>query len=156
MEFEITKIDAAVAQLDWAIRLFLDQNAYIPAITLAGAAEELLGKTAADRAAFGQLKNKFALKFSLPESEISQNYLNKARNWLKHWDDRTDAEVVWLELDDEAIQYILRALANLAAHDGTLPSEGPRFIVWLKRNRPRLWKNAAHRPPVFDALFDAG
>jgi len=86
MEFEVTKIDAAVDQLDWAIRLFLDHDAYTPAITLAGAAEELLGKTAADRAAFGQLKNKFALKLSLPESEISQNYLNKARNWLKHCD----------------------------------------------------------------------
>jgi hypothetical protein len=150
MEFEVTKIDAAVDQLDWAIRLLLDHNAYIPSITLAGAAEELLGKTTADRAAFGQLKNKFALKLSLPESEISQKYLNKARNWLKHWDDRTDAEVVWLELDDEAIQYILRALANLASHDGTLPSEGPRFIVWLKKNRSILWDN--HYLSVFDAL----
>jgi len=44
MEFELTKIDAAVEQLDWAIRLFLDQKAYVPAITLAGAAEEILGK----------------------------------------------------------------------------------------------------------------
>jgi hypothetical protein len=43
-EFEFTKIDVAVDQLDWAIRLFLDHRAYVPAITLAGAAEEILGK----------------------------------------------------------------------------------------------------------------
>jgi hypothetical protein len=44
MEFELSKIDAAVDQIDWAIRLFLDHQAYLPAITLAGAAEEILGK----------------------------------------------------------------------------------------------------------------
>lgn len=43
-EFELSKIDAAVEQLDWAIRLLLDHKAYIPAIGLAAAAEEILGK----------------------------------------------------------------------------------------------------------------
>jgi hypothetical protein len=32
MKFEISKIDAAVDQLDWAIRLLLDHKAYVPAI----------------------------------------------------------------------------------------------------------------------------
>ena len=39
MQFELSKIDAAVDQLDWSIRLFLDHQAYVPAITLAAAAE---------------------------------------------------------------------------------------------------------------------
>jgi len=51
MEYKISKIDAAVSQLDWAIRLFLDHQAYLPAITLAGAAEEIIGK-ALDLSAF--------------------------------------------------------------------------------------------------------
>jgi hypothetical protein len=49
MEFELSKIDAAVEQLVWAIRLFLDRQAYLPAITLAGAAEEILGQAVGDR-----------------------------------------------------------------------------------------------------------
>jgi hypothetical protein len=60
MEFELSKIDAAVEQLDWAIRLLLDHQAYLPAITLAGAAEEILGQAVGDRAAFAQLKTVFA------------------------------------------------------------------------------------------------
>ena len=85
MEHLVSKIDAAVHQLDWAIRLFLDSEAYIPAITLAGAAEEILGQTLQDRAVFAQLKAKFSVDTGLAEGVISQAYLNKAKNWLKHW-----------------------------------------------------------------------
>ena len=45
MKYQVTKIEAAVDQLDWAIKLFLDHQAYIPSITLAGAAEEILGES---------------------------------------------------------------------------------------------------------------
>ncbi len=70
----------------------------------------------------------------MPEKEVSQR-LNKARNWLKHWDERADTETVCLELDKEPIQYIVRALANLATHDVSLPSEeGRRFLAWLSEN----------------------
>lgn len=138
MEFEISKVDAAVEQLDWAIRLFLDHKAYVPAIALAGAAEEVLGQAVADRAAFAVLKAKLATDFSLPEKVVSQDHLNKARNWLKHWDGHTDNEKVRLELDEEAIQYIVRALTNLANHDGSSPSEGPRFWTWIAENRQDL------------------
>jgi hypothetical protein len=50
----------------------------------------------------------------------------------------TDGEKIRLELDEEAIQYIVRGLTNLATHDGTWPSEGPRFARWLSENRPDL------------------
>ena len=141
MEFEISKIDAAVHQLDWAIRLFLDHKAYIPAITLAGAAEEILGKAVGAGAIFETLKKKFASEFSMPEKEVSRDHLNKVRNWLKHCDGRTDTETVCLELDKEAVQYIVRALANLATHDGSLRGEGPRFTAWLSENG--MWPDDA-------------
>jgi len=139
MEFELSKIDVAVDQLDWAIRLYLDHKAYVPAITLAGAAEELLGKAVEDRAAFAVLKRKLAADFAMPEKVVSQDHLNKAKNWLKHWDDRTDNEKIRLELDEEATQYIVRALTNLANHDASQPSEGPRFWTWLSQNRPDVF-----------------
>ena len=138
MEFELSKIDAAVDQLDWAIRLFLDHKAYVAAITLAGAAEEVLGRAVGESAAFELLKKKFASDFAMPEKEVSQDHLNKARNWLKHWDGHTDDEKVRLELNEEALQYIVRALTNLSTHDGSQPSEGPRFWDWMSENRTDL------------------
>lgn len=39
-----TKREVAVHQLECALRLFLDENDYVCAITLAGASEEILGK----------------------------------------------------------------------------------------------------------------
>jgi hypothetical protein len=135
VEFELSKIDAAVDQLDWAIRLFLDHKAYVPAIVLAGSAEEVLGKAVGDQAAFQLLKRKFSTDLSMPEKEASQAHLNKAKNWLKHWDGRTDEEKIRLELDEEAIQYIVRALTNLATHDNSQPSEGPRFLAWMSDNK---------------------
>jgi hypothetical protein len=68
MEVELTKIDAAVDQLDWAIRLFLDHKAYVPAITLAGAAEEILGQAVGDQASFALLKREFSVNFGVSES----------------------------------------------------------------------------------------
>jgi hypothetical protein len=138
VEFELSKIDAAVEQLDWAIRLFLDHKAYVPAIGLAAAAEEILGKAVLGRSAFEALRAKFTGGFGLSEKELNDNYLNKARNWLKHWDGKPDTAKMRLELDGEALQYIVRALTNLAIHDGSQPSEGPRFWEWMSKNRQDL------------------
>jgi hypothetical protein len=135
VEFELSKIDAAVEQLDWAIRLFLDHKAYVPAIALAGAADEVLGQAVGSRAAFGILKKKFSTDLAMEEKVVSQDHLNRAKNWLKHWDGHADDEKIRLELDEEALQYILRGLANLVAHDASLPSEGPRFLAWMSENR---------------------
>lgn len=138
MEHLVSKIDAAVDQLDWAIKLFLDSEAYIPAITLAGAAEEILGQTLQDRAVFAQLKAKFSVDTGLAESVISQTYLNKAKNWLKHWQSLRDEETITLDLEAEAVQYLVRAITNLVLHDHSMPSEGPRFFKWLATHSQRL------------------
>jgi len=142
MEYVLSKIDAAVDQMDWAIKLFLDHQAYVPAITLAGAAEEIIGVTLQDKAVFAQLKTKFATEFKLPEKVISQAYLNKMKNWLKHWQGLRDEETISVDLEGEAVQYLVRALTNLVLHDRSLPSEGPRFFVWLSENQKRLNINA--------------
>ena len=136
MKFTLTKIDAAVDQMDWAIKLLLDHKAYVPAITLAGAAEEIIGELLGGKSVFSQLKESFCVQYNLPEKVVSQAYLNRAKNWLKHWKELKDDEQTEIELEEEAIQYIVRALTNLVIHDRSLPSEGPRFFEWLaNRNK---------------------
>ena len=44
-----------------------------------------------------------------------------------------DEEKTEIALEEEAVQYIVRALTNLVLHDRSLPSEGPRFFEWLAR-----------------------
>lgn len=138
MKFEIGKIDAAVDQLNWAIKLFLDHQAYVPAITLAGAAEEIIGQTLGSEAAFNILKERLSAKTSLSPSVVSQMYLNRAKNWLKHWQNMKDEEKTEIELQTEAIQYIVRAVTNLATHDRSCTSETPRFFEWIEKNRKDL------------------
>jgi hypothetical protein len=138
MEYTLTKIDAAVHQLDWAVKLLLDHREYIPAITLAGAAEEILGQIVGEQAVFNQLKSKFSTDFKIPEKIISQVYLNKTKNWLKHWQNLEDVENLEVDLEGEAVQYIVRGITNLLLHDSSLPNEGPRFIAWLNLNQDRL------------------
>lgn len=135
MKYYITKIDAAVDQLDWAIRLFLDHKAYVSAITLAGAAEELIGETLGDDSAFRQLQGKLAKEYGFDPRMVSQAHLNKAKNWLKHWKNCKDNDCIDIELETEAMQYIIRAISNLVSHDRSLTSESPRFLKWLSENR---------------------
>ncbi len=138
MKYSVTKIDAALDQLDWAIKLFLDHKAYVPAITLAGAAEEVIGETLADNSAFRQLQDKLAKEYGLKPNIVSQAHLNKAKNWFKHWKNCKDEDCIGIELETEAIQYIIRAISNLFLHDSSLSSETPRFLTWIYDNRKDL------------------
>ncbi len=116
----------------------MDHKAYIPSITLAGAAEEILGQSNGEDSAFVILKRSLSSKFSLNEKVVSQSYLNHVRNWLKHWDKKNDLETIEIEPEAEAIQYIIRALVNIYRYDNSLPSQGPRFIKWLVDNKSDL------------------
>ena len=138
MEYRVGKIDAAVAQLDWAIRLFLDHREYVPSITLAGAAEEIIGAPLGQEAAFHKLKDILSNKYNIQAPLVARDYLNKAKNRLKHWRDMKDEEYTDLELETEAIQYIVRARANLVSYDQTITSESPRFLNWLSEHRRDL------------------
>ena len=138
MKYEVGKIGAAVDQLDWAIKLFLDHKAFVPAITLAGAAEEIIGQTIGSEAAFNILKERLSAQSSLSPAIVSQMHLNKAKNWLKHWQGMKDEETIEVELETEAIQYIVRAITNLATHDKSCTSETPRFFEWIEKNRKDL------------------
>ena len=49
-----------------------------------------------------------------------------------------DEEYIDIELETQAIQYIVRAVTNLATHDKTATSETPRFFAWLEEHRKDL------------------
>ena len=132
MKHVVPKLDAAINQLDCAIRLFIDEQEYICSITLAGAAEEIIGKYLDVKSAHKILADGLASKYDISEKIIRDEHLNAAKNWLKHNDKKEDVRE--FQLRDEAIQYIARALINLIIHDKSLPSEGPRFLEWIKEN----------------------
>ena len=138
MTYTVSKIEAAADQLDWAIKLFLDHKAYVPAITLAGAAEEIVGEAVSNDAAFHKLKEILSEKTGIEGKVISQEYLNKTKNWLKHWKNLKDDETIEIELEKEAIQYLVRAMTNFVTHDNTVTSETPRFYEWLVENKKEL------------------
>ena len=135
MKVDVSKFQAAGEQLDWAVRLFLDFQAYIPAITLAGAAEEILGEPLGHESAFSVLKDKLTLEFSLPPKEISQSHLNQAKNWLKHWRGMEDPEHISLDLRNETIQQLARAFSNLLDHNIPLSEQATRFLQWAQEER---------------------
>lgn len=128
----VGKLETAFYQLDWAIRLLIDHDAPLPAITLAGAAEEILGKALGIRSAHEDLIRAFAEAHGLERKILSQQHLNKARNWLKHWSPQTEPEYEEFELVQEAVQGIVRGLSNMLSYNGALPAEGTRFIDWVR------------------------
>ena len=138
MKYTVNKIDAAADQLDWAIKLFLDHGAYVSSITLAGAAEEIVGEAVSTDAAFHKLKEILFEKTGLEVKIISQEHLNKTKNWLKHWKNLKDDESLEIELENEAIQYLVRAMTNFAIYDNSVTSETPRFYEWLVENKKEL------------------
>lgn len=138
MDYRVGKIDAAVDQLDWAIKLFLDHKAYIAAITLAGAAEEIIGEAISSESALQKLTEILSTKYGISSDVLPKKYLNKTKNWLKHWGGKKDEEYIDIELETEAIQYIVRAVINLTDHENTVTSETLRFFAWLTKNRKDL------------------
>lgn len=140
----VGKIEAASHQLDWAIRLLLDHDAPIPAITLAGAAEEILGRAVMCDSAHEMLIRGFIQLHGLERAVLSQQYLNKARNWLKHWNSDGDSEYQSFDLLNEAVQGIARGVINLSSYNQSLPSEGPRFLHWLKESETQKAFEANH------------
>jgi hypothetical protein len=143
MIYQISKVEIAVDQLDWAIRLFIDHKAYVPAITLAGVAEEILGNALNGDSMHAMLKRHFSEEMNISEKDVSDKLLNNAKNHLKHLCGLSAEDQINIDLEGEAIQYITRATKNLALYDRSASSETPRFDSWLKEHKPHLLPKAS-------------
>jgi hypothetical protein len=113
------RIELAVEQLEIALSLFLEKQSFVGALTLAGAAEEILGKTLQRKAEQNSLDWKYentrwwhAKLYGKPLSngEFADNE-NRARNAAKHIGCANDMTVT-VDLEDAALWMIVRAYDN--------------------------------------------
>ena len=89
-------------------------------------------------ASYRKLKKSLALDSGIDEKIVGQEYLNKTKNWLKHWKSMKDDENLEIELETEAIQYLIRTIRNLYTHDNTISSQTLSLFKWSRENRKDL------------------
>ena len=135
------KLDLAAELLDEAIRQFLDRKSFVCALSLAGAAEEILGRTIELRGGESSLAQRVkdhlmianafgSTKLTEKQSKWRHNF---AKNAIKHLDG-TDDENITLDLEDEAIDMIGRATHNVMLLNLPYTDELRRFNDWYMEN----------------------
>lgn len=146
-KIKVSKLNIALVQLETAIKLFLADENYISAATLAGAAEEILGeyvkradKINAYSELCAELKNELNLfipDLPVTTDDIGRQFVNFHRNELKHFHIPENEEI---EIDDqfEATCLILRAIINLISHTNSTTHNTQEFMDWFNKNKQNL------------------
>jgi hypothetical protein len=141
---EISKIHIATSQLNTSIQLYIDNKDLISALTLAGAAEEILGnllKNGSKANALEAMTNRLCEmhKLAFGEDPNKKSYIdlkNKTKNEFKHL---RSGNALTINLDRETSQLINRAIDNYKKLFTNLsPELYTKFkefeVEWLKRN----------------------
>lgn len=140
---KLSKLQIATSQLNTAIALYLKGDDLVSTITLAGAAEEILGKLAAHsgaKTAFDEtldhLCGMYEAAFSeKPDRKAFADLRNRARNEFKHIGLQPDVDV---DLEREAVNMLRRAIENYRKHDSGFQEIFRQFQTeLLKRERVR-------------------
>lgn len=113
------KDQIALAQLETALRLFAEGSDYYAVITLAGAADEILGKRLESRGGVSALASLTRASVAIHQivhgvPGSAQRYAdraNLARNALKHLR-AGGADAVDLDIHEEAVDMLDRAISN--------------------------------------------
>lgn len=119
MEQTYDKQTVATHQLETALRLFFEAADYLSVITLAGAAEEILGKLLAAKGIENSLDNLKTAVSAIHEhlygepltKTAAAQRANLARNHLKHHDP-DDSPTVTLDAKQEAEDLLNRGIDN--------------------------------------------
>lgn len=137
----LTKFEVAEKQLAKAIELFRAHEP-LPAITLAGAAEEILGKLVKDGGGVNALEEEVKDRCDLYQTVFGHpgdpktfaELMNNPRNELKH---RMSGNPLELNLEEEAVNLIQRAIDN---HQKLRPGPNAMFrrfeddaAAWYRR-----------------------
>jgi len=126
----ISKIEISLIQIERAILLALDEFEYVSAITLAGAAEEILGKileaegkTSSHTAILTLLQlSHEQLNLQTLSKEEQKEITNGTRNHLKHF---MGTEYIEANLKQQACNLIHRAISNYI-----MLCKEPTKIIW--------------------------
>ena len=132
----ISKLEVATRQLDAAIGHFLNGD-YLPALTLAGAAEEILGalsRRAGHAAAVDQIVA-YHFKDTDPQltdearRKVIRDILNEGRNQAKHANDPAEPDFELEQID--ALQMIMRAMPMAHRLGGQFQREA-QMVAWIR------------------------
>lgn len=132
---KLTKLELAVHQLDVAIRLFLDGD-YLSSLTLAGAAEEILGKLCERAGKPVAVEAIIAFHWNSTDPALTEKerrkilleVLNSGRNAVKHANDPNETDFVVEQI--YPLQMIMRAMP-MARSLGMLPSSEDAMVAWI-------------------------
>lgn len=132
----LTKLEVAVSQLDTAIRLFLDGN-HLSSLTLAGAAEEILGRLSQRAELPVAIEEIIAYHFGDTNPALTDKdrrnvlleVINGARNAVKHANDPNETHFVVEQIFP--LQMIMRAMP-MARNLGLPPSGEAKMVVWIR------------------------
>ena len=134
----IKKLEVATVQLDAAIRLFLEHD-YLSSLTLAGAAEEILGKLSSHAGLDNAVD--FVVDFYKGQTDTSTDeehrsfilrILNGARNQAKHANDPSEESFEVDRLNPASM--IMRAVPMVTPLGGTMSKEMKQFRDWLRQH----------------------
>jgi len=132
----IAKLEVATMQLDAAICHFLEAD-FLPALTLAGAAEEILGALSRRAGLPVAVEQIVEYHFedtdrTLPDQErrkVIIDVLNQGRNQAKHANDPSETD---FELEQiHPLQMIMRAMPMARRLGGQIPHEA-QMVAWIR------------------------
>ena len=151
-----SRIDLACEQLDVAIELFFSERSFVSSLTLAGAAEEVLGNELKNKGKLNAMTTRHAeLKRLLPRAKVHppewKHFVEKhnyARNAAKHL---ANIEAKSAEYDPlfraeprtAAINMILRAIQNQDLLGMERTAQVVRFYLWHQAARHSEEEGAA-------------
>ena len=131
---KISKLDVATRQLDVAIDLFLSEKDPLAVITLAGAAEEILGVLAKNNGKDNMIDALKELDKKLTggrDFKILNNEVNGLRNALKH---ANNLDEDFIDFDEDApVAYLMRAIVNYIRL-GLTPNENMKSVYLKAKN----------------------
>ena len=147
---DFAKRDIALAQLETSLRLYFEGGDLFSVITLAGAAEEILGQLVRKAGKTNSLDTLqqaataiylLLNKEAIPPKEFAQR-ANRAKNALKHHDPGASATIA-IDPLEEAVDLLDRAVLNYWLLEQNVTPAMKEFTEWhrfsnpARRERPR-------------------